>query len=72
MTVKGILFDQDGKQVVKLLLTKYATDNSGYWEYGGQIEKQIAFEVANRALHVMNCPTVSVKQKPPPKPEGAA
>lgn len=67
MATKGITFDLDCRQLVKLLLCKYATENSDYAEYGGRIEKQIAFEVANRALMTMNC--IVVEKKPPPEPK---
>jgi hypothetical protein len=68
MAAKGIVFDQDCRQLTKLLLRKYAVDNADYWEYGGRIEKQIAFEVANRALVAMGCITVE-KKPPPPEPK---
>lgn len=55
-TIKDAILDRDERQLVILLLREYAKNNADYRQYSGNISisAQLQFEIANRALQVMN------------------
>jgi len=61
----SFVFDSDIEQMVGLLLRKQAKASNAYWEYGGDIAKQLAFEIANRGLVAMGLSPEPMKPQPP-------
>lgn len=53
MDSQSFVFDSDVEQLVGLLLRKHAKSCADYQTYGGDISKQLAFEISNRGLNAL-------------------
>lgn len=64
MGAKEIMFDDDVKQLVHLLLRKHAKENNDFNKYDN-IGSRLSFEIANRGLSLMGF----TLENPAPIPE---